>query len=95
MIVVLIAIIEVIVIGFIYMQNIKVFYTDSVVLDISFCLKDKLEASRSWHFGIDGNSPFLSIFFTCTCFLLTEIIANFINKYMYQPYFDRNYHPNG
>ena len=89
MVVILLAIIELIVIGFIYLQNKKVFFTESMIKDIKFCIQDEIEAARDWSFGMENDSPFLAIFFICTCFLLGYIVATLISKYMYEGYQDQ------
>ena len=89
MVVILLAIIELIVIGFIYLQNKKVFFTESMIKDVKFCIQDEIEAARDWSFGMENDSPFLSIFFICTCFLLGYIVATLISKYMYEGYQDQ------
>lgn len=85
-IVILMAVIELIVIAFTYSQNTKMFHTVSVVNEISQCISDDVESARHWSFGIESPSPFISVMFCCTSFLLLQIISHAISMYMYEDY---------
>ena len=86
MIVLLLAIIEIIVVSFIYSQNVLLFQTENVVKEISSCIINELPAVSNWNFGITSSFPFTMIMFTCTAFLLLEIVANFLDHCVYEPY---------
>lgn len=87
MIVILMCIIELVVICFLYLQNIQMFRTEALIVKISNCIETQLVASSHWAFGITNSSPFLSIIYCCTCFLLLQAVANFMDRKIYTPYY--------
>lgn len=87
MIVILICVIELIVICFLYMQNLNVFKTEQAIVLIAKCVEPQLPATSHWSFGMTNSSPFLSIMYCCSCFLLFQIIANFMDRKVYVNYY--------
>ncbi len=87
MIVILMCIIELIVICFLYVNNLQMFRTEELIGRIADCIDTQIPSTPNWTSWRTNSSPFLSIMYCCTCFLLLQIICNFIDRKIYVPYY--------
>lgn len=93
MIVILMSIIELIVVAFTYSQNRKLFETEHVVREISECFENpEIRDMAQWNFGISSASPFLIIIYLCTAFLALQFLCNFLDRCMYEPFYQSQEH---
>jgi hypothetical protein len=79
--------IELIVVAFLYSQNLDMFLIEDVILQISNCIETQLQATSNWSFGITNSSPFITIIYACTCFLLIQLVCQVIDRNMYASYY--------
>jgi hypothetical protein len=82
--VILIAIIEAVIIGFIYAQNQELFYLEKISSTLALCLKQSVPAVSSWNFGISSPQSFKMVIFINTVFLGLFITVYLINLYCFK-----------
>ena len=91
--VVLIAIIEVVIIGFIYSQNQELFYLEKLSSTLGKCLKQSLPAVNAWNFGIQSPQSFKMIIFVNAIFLGLFITIYLIDHYCFKTLIRRDQLP--
>jgi hypothetical protein len=79
--------IELIVVAFLYSQNLNMFLTEDLIVEIGNCVETQLQTTLNSPFGATDSSPFISIMYSCTCFLLIQLICQIIDRNMYVPYY--------
>jgi hypothetical protein len=86
LIMVMLAVIEVVVIGFIYSDNLTLFEVEKMSDTLAKCLKQELPALKSWHFGIDSPQVFQMVLFVNTIFLALYLLALLLSRFVFMQY---------
>ncbi len=81
----MLAIIELIVISYIYNENKTLFQTEKIVHEISNCIEKDITAANNWNFGIQSSSSFVMVQFISAIFLLFYFLALVIDKCIFGP----------
>jgi len=86
LVMVMLSVIEVVVIGFIYSENLTLFQIENMSDTLSKCLKQSLPALKSWHFGIDSPQVFQMVLFVNTIFLGLYLLALLLHRFVFEDY---------
>ena len=78
------AIIELVIITFIYFQNQELFYVQKLAETLTKCMKQSLPAMSHWYFGIESPQVFKVVIFVNTVFLGLFIAVYLLNTYCFK-----------
>lgn len=84
--VIILSVIEFIAIVFTYSQNRSLIELQSLIQIVSKCINEPMDAFGNWYIVFSNRLPLVVIIFTCTCFLLTQLVSLYLNYCIYTPY---------
>lgn len=84
--VILLAVIEFIAIVFTYSQNRSLIELQALIQLVSKCTNEPMDAFENWYIVFSNRLPLVVIIFTCTCFLLIQLVSFYLNFCIYTPY---------